>query len=123
MGLVGYELCGTLEDWREAATLRVYGDSNLHDYGPSAVMPDSVLDRIVDCVQHHKIVTIQDLCKETRWSGSDEFGADIIAIIHRLFLVPTSTLVLTLAPLQCQLSSVYNSVAPPSNPQATSSTA
>ncbi|KIK34578.1 hypothetical protein CY34DRAFT_26821 [Suillus luteus UH-Slu-Lm8-n1] len=123
MGLVGYELCGTLEDWWEAATLRVYGDSNLRDYGPSAVMPDSVLDRIVDCVQHHKIVTIQDLCKETRWSGSDKFGADIIVIIHRLFPVPTSTLVLTLAPLQRQLSSVNNSVAPPSNPQATSSTA
>ncbi|KAG2343221.1 hypothetical protein BDR05DRAFT_884945 [Suillus weaverae] len=97
MGPVGYELCGLLEDWREAATRRVYGDSNLRDYGPGTVMPDSVLDCIVDCAQHHKILTIQDLRKETRWSGSDQFGSDIIAIIHRLFPVPTSAPVLTLA--------------------------
>jgi hypothetical protein len=118
MGPVGYELCGLLEDWREAATRRVYGDSNLRDYGPGTVMPDSVLDRIVDCAQHHKILTIQDLRKETRWSGSDQFGSYIIAIIHRLFPVPTSAPVLTLAPLQRQLSSIDNN-----NPQATSSTA
>ncbi|KAG2148115.1 P-loop containing nucleoside triphosphate hydrolase protein [Suillus clintonianus] len=131
MGPAGFDLCGSLEDWREAVTRRVYGDSNLCDYGPSLVMPDSVLDRIVDCAQHTKIVTIQDLRKETRWSGSDEFGGDIITIIHRLFPVPASAPVLTLAPLQHQSSSVSvnnsannnsannsanNNATPPSNP-------
>ncbi|KAG1802198.1 uncharacterized protein HD556DRAFT_1192960, partial [Suillus plorans] len=69
----------------------MYGDSNLCDYGLSLVMLDSVLDCIVDCAQHKKFVTIQDLHKETWWSGSDEFGGDIIAIVHCLFPVPTST--------------------------------
>ncbi|KAG2093560.1 hypothetical protein BD769DRAFT_1370648 [Suillus cothurnatus] len=100
MGSKEHELCDVLEDWREAATKRIYGDSNLNDYGPSLVMPNSVLERIVDCAHYKKIVTIDDLRKETQWSGVDQFGSDVITVIHRIILVPVPVPVFTSNPLQ-----------------------
>ncbi|KAG2743437.1 hypothetical protein P692DRAFT_201723562 [Suillus brevipes Sb2] len=100
MGPKEHELCDSLEDWREAATRRIYGDSHLNDYGPSLVMPDSVLDRIVGCAHYQKIVTIDDLRKETRWSGVDQFGGDVIAVIHSIIPVSVPVPVFTSNPLQ-----------------------
>ncbi|KAG2344669.1 hypothetical protein BDR05DRAFT_947343 [Suillus weaverae] len=100
MGPKEHELCDSLEDWQEAATERIYGGSNLNDYGPSLVMPDSVLDCIVDCAHYKKIVTIDDLRKETQWSGVDQFGGDVIAVIHCIIPVPIPVPVFTSNPLQ-----------------------
>ncbi|KAG1883645.1 hypothetical protein F4604DRAFT_1575703, partial [Suillus subluteus] len=88
MGPCKFELRDALEEWRELITKRVYGDLTLNDYGPAVTMPDSVLDRIIDCAHHHKISTTDDLCKETKWSAVDCFGSDVIAIIQCITPVP-----------------------------------
>ncbi|KAG1762510.1 P-loop containing nucleoside triphosphate hydrolase protein [Suillus placidus] len=95
MGPREFQLRDALEDWRESVTSRIYGDSTLNDYGPGVTMPDSVLDRIVDCAHHHKVSTTDDLRKETRWSAVDRFGSDVIAIIQRIIPVPVLQPVLT----------------------------
>ncbi|KAG1724446.1 uncharacterized protein EDB91DRAFT_1062838, partial [Suillus paluster] len=65
MGPQEYKLCEALEDWRDQKTVEIYGRSPLIDLGPTVVMGDSVLDRIIDCAHHEKIRVIQDLHKET----------------------------------------------------------
>ncbi|KAG2140003.1 hypothetical protein BD769DRAFT_1350302 [Suillus cothurnatus] len=81
----------------ELMTRRVYGDSMLNDYGPGVTMPDSVLDRIINCAHHHKISTIDDLHKETKWSAADCFGSDVIAIVQCIIPVPVLLPVFTTA--------------------------
>lgn len=78
-----YELERALEDWREEKTKDVYGWASLYDYGPCIIMPNARLDRIVDYVHHRKIQTPQDLKRETEWTGSEQFGDDIIALIQK----------------------------------------
>jgi hypothetical protein len=97
MGPQEFELRDALEEWRELMTRRVYGDSTLNDYGPGVTMPDSVLDRIIDCAHQHKISTIDDLRKETKWSAADRFGSDVIAIVQRIIPVPVLLPVFTTA--------------------------
>lgn len=46
-------------------------------------MPNDTLDRIVDCAHHRKIQTPQDLKRETKWSKSEQFADDIIALIQK----------------------------------------
>ncbi|KAF8548114.1 hypothetical protein OG21DRAFT_1423656, partial [Imleria badia] len=78
-----YELEDALENWREEKTRDVYGWTCLNDYGASLIMTHSTLDRIVDCAHHCKIQTPQDLKRETRWSDSEQFGDDFIALIRK----------------------------------------
>ncbi|KIJ14139.1 hypothetical protein PAXINDRAFT_79821 [Paxillus involutus ATCC 200175] len=72
-----------LQDWRESKTTLVYGWASLNDHGPSLIMPNSTLDRIIDCAHHRKIQTHQDLKRETGWTDSDQFGNEVIALIQR----------------------------------------
>ncbi|KAG2074483.1 hypothetical protein BDR04DRAFT_1007874, partial [Suillus decipiens] len=97
MGPQEFELRDALEEWQELMTRRVYGDSTLNDYGPGVTMPDSVLDRIIDCAHQHKISTIDDLRKETKWSAADRFGSDVIAIVQCIIPVPVLLPVFTTA--------------------------
>jgi len=56
-----YELSESLEEWREMKTHMIYGESHLIDIGPSIVMPNDVLDRIVACGHYRKIKMLDDL--------------------------------------------------------------
>lgn len=78
-----HKLRVALSDWREMKTAEIYGWPSLNDQGPSLVMPNYVLNRVVDCAHHHKLQTIQDLRKETTWSDVDRFGEEVLAIIQR----------------------------------------
>jgi hypothetical protein len=73
-----------LHDWRELEekTKDVYGWACLKDYGPCLIMPNAILDRIVDCVHHRKIQTPQDLKRETGWTESERFWDDIVMLIQ-----------------------------------------
>ncbi|KAG1803246.1 uncharacterized protein BJ212DRAFT_1285275 [Suillus subaureus] len=72
-----------LDDWHEQKTISTYSWSHLNDLGPSLVLPNCMLDRIVNCAHHHKINSIFDLKKETGWMDSDRFGNEIITLIQR----------------------------------------
>jgi len=90
------KLCEALEDWRDQKTVEIYGRSHLIDLGPTVVMGDSVLDRIVDCAHFQKIKVADDLRKETHWSVNDNLAKEVITIIHHI--IPIS--LYTTAPLQ-----------------------
>ncbi|KAG2137187.1 hypothetical protein BD769DRAFT_1351874, partial [Suillus cothurnatus] len=109
MGPQECKLCEALEDWRDEKTVEIHGHSHLIDLGPTIVMGDSILDRIVDCAHFEKIKTIEDLRKETHWSANDDLAREVISIIHHI--IPISLYVTT--PLQqCPLS---NTVSTPNN--------
>jgi len=95
-----YKLSEALEEWREMKTHVIYGESHLIDIGPSIVMPDDVLDRIVACGHYHKIKTLDDLRQETHWNRSNQFGAELVALIHRIIPHPITPAVFTTTPLQ-----------------------
>ncbi|KIJ07103.1 hypothetical protein PAXINDRAFT_33614, partial [Paxillus involutus ATCC 200175] len=87
-----------LHDWREEKTADVYGWACLNDHGPSLVIPNSILDHIIDCAHHGKIHTSQDLQKETGWTDSEKYGSEILSLLTAHAPPRQSLLVVT--PLQ-----------------------
>ncbi|KIJ15265.1 hypothetical protein PAXINDRAFT_77373 [Paxillus involutus ATCC 200175] len=72
-----------LQDWWENKTAAVFGWAALSDLGPSLLMTNALLDRIIDGAHHHKIHTIQDLWKETSWTDSEKYGEEVLTIIRQ----------------------------------------
>ncbi|KIO12249.1 hypothetical protein M404DRAFT_20077 [Pisolithus tinctorius Marx 270] len=75
-----YKLESALLDWCDEKTSAVYGWACLNDDGP-VIMSDATLDRIVDCMHHHKIQTCQDLRRETGWIDSDLYSNEVLVLI------------------------------------------
>ncbi|KAG1779314.1 hypothetical protein EV702DRAFT_1195288 [Suillus placidus] len=112
MGPQEFKLCEALEDWRDQKTVEIYGHPHLINLGPTVVMGDSVLDRIVDCAHFQKIKITDNLHKETHWSVNDNLAREVIAIIHRI--IPIS--LYTTAPLkQCPLEALPLTVNAPNS--------
>lgn len=82
------KLIDALEDWCEATTKTRYGEAALLDFGPSLIMSTRVLDRIIDCVHHNKISSVQDLAHETRWDEVGRYGSEILAVIQAIYPLP-----------------------------------
>ncbi|KAF8345005.1 P-loop containing nucleoside triphosphate hydrolase protein [Amanita rubescens] len=72
-----------LEIWRRNKTKEKYGLACLKHEGPGLVMSAAVRERIVKCAHFGKIKMATNLERETRWSGSHEYGCDIIKIIEK----------------------------------------
>lgn len=72
-----------IEAWRCQETRKTYGKTHLRNLGPGLIMAESIRDRIVMCAHVSKIHTIEDLEKETKWGGANQFGDAIIAIINK----------------------------------------
>jgi hypothetical protein len=72
-----------LEQWRLETMERVYGKGVNADLGPGLVLPDDILDRILDCTHYDKINSIEQLEKETRWVEAARFGEEILQIIRQ----------------------------------------
>ncbi|KAG1839904.1 hypothetical protein DFJ58DRAFT_667460 [Suillus subalutaceus] len=95
-----------LDDWREKKTISTYGWAHLNDLGPSLVMPNSMLDRIIDCAHYYKLNSVHDVKKETGWMDADKFSAEIVALVQRHALPVASPCART--PLRPHLSSHVN---------------
>jgi hypothetical protein len=109
MGPKEHELCELLEDWREEKMAEKYGCSYLIDIGPSIIMSDLILDRLVNCTHHEKIKTIENFHKETHWPATDKYGPEVLAIIHHIISVKVVSVALTNTLLQRHpLSTVAN---------------
>ncbi|KAG2142784.1 uncharacterized protein EDB93DRAFT_1088757, partial [Suillus bovinus] len=91
------KLVDALEDWQEETAIKLYGYSHLNDLGPRVVMPNSIMDRIVECAHFYKMKSIANLVKETCWSGASKHGDVIITLIHQVCPIPMP---MTSAPLQ-----------------------
>ncbi|KAG2033585.1 hypothetical protein BDR03DRAFT_871663 [Suillus americanus] len=79
-----------LDEWREQKVVEVYGWYHLNDLGPTIVMPNAMLDRIVDCVHHQKIQNTIDLKKETGWTDVESVGEEVVALIKKYSPLPCS---------------------------------
>ncbi|KIK74048.1 hypothetical protein PAXRUDRAFT_176847, partial [Paxillus rubicundulus Ve08.2h10] len=118
MGPKEYELCEALEDWREGKTCEIHGELNLIDIGPSLVMPDDILDCIMTCAHYLKIKSVDDLRHETHWSKTNQFGAEVIYVIHHIIHIPITPVVFTTTPLQSQCSILQTSMSFPVTPSS-----
>lgn len=85
-----------LDEFREEMTVKLEGRAVLQDYGASVFMTDQVLERIVDCAHYEKIVTIEQLARETRWVHASEHGAAVLALIQAH--IPLATEAVTTRP-------------------------
>lgn len=82
---------------------QVHGKVHLINIGPSIIMPDGVLDWIVDCTHFFKIKTVDDLSHETHWSKACQYGMDIITIVHSTIPLSISSSIFIMTPFQpCQ---------------------
>ncbi|KAM6491382.1 P-loop containing nucleoside triphosphate hydrolase protein [Amanita muscaria] len=72
-----------IEIWRRDKTRVIYGIACLKHEGPGLVMAATVRERIIKCAHFGKIKTVANLERETRWSGSHEYGPEIIKIIEK----------------------------------------
>lgn len=84
-GRADFALRDALLVFRREQTIKSFGISALKSLGPGLVLPDQLLDRIVDCAHHGYITSAQSLLEYTRWDGSHEYASDVLALIdaHR----------------------------------------
>lgn len=82
------ELDLVLHTWRVRKTLQVYGEGTYRQFGADLILPEDVMDRIVDCVHHNKVATADDLRRELRWSGVDEYGEEVLSMIKNVRPTP-----------------------------------
>ncbi|KIM51721.1 hypothetical protein SCLCIDRAFT_12054 [Scleroderma citrinum Foug A] len=71
-----------LHDWQEDKTSALFGWAALNDFGPCLVMPNSILNCIINCAHYNKIKTLQDLKKETGWTKANKLGSEVITLIQ-----------------------------------------
>ena len=74
----------TLHNWRKQKAISVYGWAHFNDFGAAIIMPNAILDRIIDSAHHHKIQTVQDLKRETAggWTDAEKFGDEVVGIVR-----------------------------------------
>lgn len=66
----------TIEEDIKVKTTTLFGWATLDDFGPSLVMPNVMLDRIIDCVHHNKIET-----RKERRAERDQLDGEINCLI------------------------------------------
>jgi hypothetical protein len=72
-----------LYDWRTKTATSRFGAL---DFWPAdLILPEEMVEDIAILVDTGKIVTLQDLEKETNWILCDQYGDQIISLIRRFF--------------------------------------
>lgn len=89
-----------IEIWWRNKTMEIYGVACLKHEGLGLVMAGAVNKHIIKCAHFGKIKTVANLKRETCWSGSHEYGSEIITIIEKHY--PLESLLLP-SPSQFQL--------------------
>ncbi|KAI6113967.1 hypothetical protein EDD16DRAFT_1472096, partial [Pisolithus croceorrhizus] len=82
-------LCDTLEDWREAKAVTKLGSTHVMDFGTGFIFPSPMIDCIVNSTHHLKLWMINDLRKETHWSGVGLYSIEVLAIVHHIIPQPS----------------------------------
>ncbi|KAF8185801.1 hypothetical protein K438DRAFT_1498286, partial [Mycena galopus ATCC 62051] len=80
---IDFALRDALQTFRKSRAVELRGTAYYRNYGAAYVMPDEVMQRIVDCSRMHKIQTTADLLRETRWhrvAVADD-GEQVLALI------------------------------------------
>ena len=74
-------LSQALNAWRQRVTVEKYGEAILRDVGSSLVLPNELLERLVDCSHYGKITNMEQLGKEVDWILADEYGPEVVRLI------------------------------------------
>ena len=72
-----------LVNWRQKATIEIFGEEILKEVGAGICLPDKQLDRMVDCAYMGKINSVEDLRREVGWLLTDEYGPAVVDIIKK----------------------------------------
>ncbi|EPS96961.1 hypothetical protein FOMPIDRAFT_1091292, partial [Fomitopsis schrenkii] len=95
----GRDLRSALDSFRRQRMVEKHGASLLDTLGASIIMPNSILDRLVDCAEAKKIASASDLQREVgkKWTKAHELGDAVVEIILCFFPreTPFSTTPLT----------------------------
>lgn len=78
-----YDLADCLHSYRQKRMREKFGEAMLNDLGPRAILPDGVIQRLVECTEAKKILLVDDIKKETKWKEVHEYGQDVLEIILR----------------------------------------
>ncbi|KAF8193661.1 hypothetical protein BJ912DRAFT_924339 [Pholiota molesta] len=72
-----------LQTWRRHVASAKFNGPTVRTLGVRILMPDQILDRIIDCAHAGKIVNVEQLAKESGWGKERliEFGEDLIKMI------------------------------------------
>ncbi|KAF8995088.1 hypothetical protein BDQ17DRAFT_1251072, partial [Cyathus striatus] len=86
-------LTDALLSWCQENTISRFGKVAIHTYGVRLFLANSQLTRIVDCAQSHKILTVEQLIRETGWRKelAEEYGQSILTLIIYHFPPPTES--------------------------------
>ncbi|KAH7917502.1 P-loop containing nucleoside triphosphate hydrolase protein [Leucogyrophana mollusca] len=94
------ELRDALHDYRKTLCIQKFGPANFKNYGAGAVMSHAILQRIVDCAHACKIQSKEDLARETKWGGANEYGDEVVKLIKAHSNPPRTTTPLVSTPLR-----------------------
>lgn len=78
------ELTAALEAWRDRAAVQWLSPEHRDLHGGAAVMSNKVLKSIVKYASVGKIKSIENLRRETQWSRSNRYGAEVLDLIKDL---------------------------------------
>lgn len=84
------QLRTALTRWRQQQTIDTHGHAILKAVGSALVLPNGVMDRIVDCAHYGVLGSIQDLRREIQWSRVDEFGEQVLELKKKIATPPLS---------------------------------
>ncbi|KAG2336031.1 hypothetical protein BDR05DRAFT_953645 [Suillus weaverae] len=75
------DLRNALHEFHKTQCIEKFGLATPSDLGAGIIMPQQVLQHIVNCAHAGKIKTHGDLIKETRWSGVEEYGEEVLRLV------------------------------------------
>ncbi|KAI0743681.1 hypothetical protein C8Q80DRAFT_1106518, partial [Daedaleopsis nitida] len=96
-----------LHAYHREKTQQIYGWRHLKKLSPSAVLSDEQLKRILNCAHAHKLASVDDLVKGTKWSRARKFGEDVLCLIsqyvfcYTILAIPFADLSQTLSGTSC----------------------
>lgn len=76
-------LLQALHQLRCQQTEELFGKPILCNMGPSIIMGDDTLQRLVDCAYQFKIRDLTDMWRETKWVRYRELGGEVLVLLHQ----------------------------------------
>lgn len=75
-------LAHVLNAWRQNVAIERYGVAVFKEVGSDLILPDQILERLVDCAHWGKIRSLEDLKREVDWGLVDELGPTVVKLIN-----------------------------------------
>lgn len=77
-----HKLKQAILDWQKQWMITMFGLILTWKYGANYLLPDDLVQRIIDCVHASKLISVESLKRETHWTGAKEHGPSLLELIH-----------------------------------------